>query len=382
MTGRKVVVIGGGFGGVAAARTARAMLGLEHEVLLLDRNRRTYLCGSFPQLIVGERQAAKVSRSLGSLANRGVRHLQTEVEAIDTDARTVTSSAGTLDYDYLVLAPGAAYDWDAVPGASSAYSFYDLASARRLRRKLLNFRMGRVLIAVASVPYKCPPAPFEAAMTLEWDFQRRGVRGDVDIHVFTPEPMPLAVAGPQAAARLTRDMERRGIQVHTGAAVVEVAADGRQASFSDGQALDADLVITVPTHRAPRLVEAAGLVGPSGWVHVTAETLASDRTGVYAIGDVNNVPMANGRGLPKAGVFASSEGETVGHNIAAAVLGEEPKPFSGVGHCFVAYGGARVGIVRGEFLASGKPKVSFQPPSARGHRAKERFERDWRRFRL
>jgi sulfide:quinone oxidoreductase len=93
------------------------------------------------------------------------------------------------------------------------------------------------------------------------------------MHVFTPEPMPLAVAGPDAAARLTRDMERQGIQVHTGAGVTEVATDGRQAAFSDGQSLDADFVITIPTHSAPELVEEAGLLGPSGWVHVTPETL-------------------------------------------------------------------------------------------------------------
>ena len=382
MAGRKIVIIGGGFGGVAAARAARAMLGLEHDVLLLDRDRRTYLCGSFPLLIVGERQAAKVSRSLGSLANRGVRYLQAEIEAIDTDARTVKSSAGTLDYDYLVVAPGAGYDWDAVPGASKAYSFYDLVAARRLRRKLATFRRGRVVVAVASVPYKCPPAPFEAAMVLDWHFQRVGVRHAIDIHVFTPEPMPLMVAGPEAAGRLVRTMERRGIEVHTDAAVVQVSPDGRQASFSNGQAMDADLAITVPTHRAPQLVESAGLTGPSGWVHVTPETLATDRQGVYAIGDVNNVPMANGRGLPKAGVLASSEGDTVGHNIAAAILEEEPRTFSGVGHCFIAYGGDRAGSVRGEFLAAEKPKVALQASSARGYRAKERFERDWRRFRV
>jgi sulfide:quinone oxidoreductase len=177
MAGKKIVVVGGGLGGVAAARTARAMLGLEHDVLLLDRNKRTYLCGSFPLLIIGEREASKVSRSLGSLAKRGVRHLQAEVEAIDTVSRTVKSSEGTLDYDFLVLAPGAAYDWDAVPESSSAYSFYDLASARRLRRKLAPFRKGPVLITVASVPYKCPPAPFEAAMTLDWDFPAAGGPG-------------------------------------------------------------------------------------------------------------------------------------------------------------------------------------------------------------
>ena len=382
MAGKKVVVLGGGFGGVAAARTARTLLDSTHQVTVIDRKRRTYLCGSFPLLIVGERVAARVSRSLGSLANRGVRYVPAEVRDIDTGSRTVATSAGKLEYDDLVLAPGAAYDWDAVPGSGDAYSFYDLESARRLRRKLSSFRKGRVVIAVSSLPYKCPPAPFEAAMILEWAFRERGVRADVELHVFTPEPAPLVVAGPEAGRRLTRDMRRGGIQLHTEAGVTEVGRDGREAAFTDGTSMDADLVITVPTHRAPTIVHSAGLTDGLSWIEVSPTTLETRIPSVYAVGDVTAVPMANGRPLPKAGVLASAEGETVGRNIAAAISGSEPAAFPGVGHCFVTYSGRQAGMVRGEFLAEGKPNVKFQPPTARGYRAKERFERDWRRFRI
>ena len=127
---------------------------------------------------------------------------------------------------------------------------------------------------------------------------------------------------------------------------------------------------------------AGGLAGDSGWVQVSPRTLETGATGVYAIGDVNAVPMATGRPLPKAGVFASSEGETVGRNIAAAIDGGEPVEFPGVGHCYIAYGGTQAGMIRGEFLAEGKPRVELLRPSARGSRGKERFERDWRRFRV
>jgi sulfide:quinone oxidoreductase len=382
MPGKRIVVIGGGFGGAAAARTAQSLLGREHEVTLIDRNRRTHLCGSFPLLIVGEREAAKVSRSLGSLADHGIRYMEAEVEAIDTEGRAVTASGTTLEFDYLVVAAGAVYDWDAVPGSRSAHSFYDLDSARRLRRRLSSFNKGRIVLAVAGVPYKCPPAPFETAMVLDWDFRRRGVRGDVEIDVFTPEPMPLAVAGPEAAAELTAHMEGRGINVHTDAGVVEVDGSGREAAFSDGTSAEADLVITVPIHRAPPFVHDAGLAGPSGWVKVSPESLETEVPGIYAIGDVNAVPMANGRPLPKAGVFASAEGETAGRNIAAAINGEEPSVFPGVGHCFILYGGDTGGMVQGEFLASGKPNVTLQPPTAEGFQAKEQFEHDWRSFRI
>ena len=382
MAGRKILVIGGGFGGVAAARTARSLLGRQHSVTLVDRQRRTYLCGSFPLLIVGERESSKVSRSLGQLVNRGIRYLQAEVEAIDLGSRTVETAAGTLEYDYLVVALGASYDWDAVPGSTAAYSFYDLEAARRLRRKLRGFRQGRIIIAVSSLPYKCPPAPFEAAMILDWALKQRGVRRDVDIHVYTPEPAPLPVAGPEAGVRLGRDLERRGVELHPNAAVKEVSRDGRQARFSDGTSMDAELAITIPTHRTPDVLASTGLTGESGWVQVSPRTLETSAAGVYAIGDVNAVPMATGRPLPKSGVFASSEGETVGRNIAAAIDGGEPVEFPGVGHCYIAYSGTQAGMVQGEFLAEGKPRVELRPPTARGARSKDRFERDWRRFRI
>ena len=383
MADQRILVLGGGFGGVAAARTARSLLDRNHDVTLVDRNRRTFLCGSFPMLIVGEREAAKVSRSLGLLANRGIQYVRAEVDAIDVAYKTVDTSSGKLEYDYLVVAPGAVYDWEAVPGATNAYSFYDIESARRLRRKLSRFRKGRVIIAVSSLPYKCPPAPYEVAMILDWEFRRRGVRKDIELHIYTPEPAPLPVAGPEASSRLRRDMDRRGVQLHTDAAVTEVSRNGGEASFTDGSAMDAEIVVTVPKHSIPTVIAEAGLAGSSGWVEVSPRSLETQHPGVYAVGDVNMVPMANGRGLPKAGVLASSEGEAVGRKIAATINGTGPaEDFDGVGHCFIAYSGTLAGLVRGQFLAEGKPNVKFRPPTARGFQAKERFERDWRRFRI
>ena len=164
--------------------------------------------------------------------------------------------------------------------------------------------------------------------------------------------------------------------------VSEVAPDGRAAAFSDGSSMDAELVITVPAHRVPPLFAGSGIGQGPGWIEASPKTLETRHPGVYAVGDVNAVTMANGRPLPKAGVFASSEGETVGRNIAAAIDGTAPVVFTGVGHCFIAYSGTHAGTGGGEFLAEGKPNVQLQTGTARGYRAKERFERDWRRFRI
>lgn len=383
MPGKNVVILGGGFGGVRAAITARALLPAEHQVTLIDRDRRTHICGALPLLIVGERETLQTSRSLGSLANRGISFVQAEVTRIDIAGRTVRSAAGAFEYDHLVIAAGAEYHWDAVPGARAAHSFYDIDTARRLRARLARFKRGRVVIAVAATPYKCPPAPYEAAMILRWRFKRTGISKSAGIHCHTPEPLPLPVAGQAACDVLSRDLASRGIALHTNAGVKEVAPDGRSASFTDGSSLDADVIITVPVHRVAGVVAESGVTGGKPWVPVNAATLETATPGVFAIGDVNAVMMGNGRPMPKAGLFASSEGETAARLIASRVLGTEPPPaFAGEGKCFLAYSGTQSGGISGSFLVPGGPRVQLDPPSRSGMRAKERFELDWRRFRI
>ncbi|MBI4306690.1 MAG: NAD(P)/FAD-dependent oxidoreductase [Chloroflexi bacterium] len=382
MPGKKVVVLGGGFGGARAAITARRLLSPEHEVTLIDRSRRTYICGSMPLLIVGEKDALKASRSLGQIRNRGVKYVQAEVTQFDPENRVLRTGPAKYEYDYLVLAAGAEYDWDAVPNARAAYSFYNLDTARRLRRALAAFNRGKIAIAISGLPYKCPPAPFEAAMIIRWALEESGRSNGSEIHLFTPEPAPIPVAGPEASACVAADLASRRIQLHPNAGLKEITADGRAASFTDGSNVEADLIITVPVHRVARVVAESGITDGKAWVPVSPASLETARTGVYAIGDSNMVMMANSRALPKAGIFASAQGEVAGRNIAAAINGTAPAKFSGEGYCFIAYSGREAGRVTGNFLAPGKPEVEFEQPSRSGFRAKERFESDWRRFRL
>ncbi len=383
MPGKKILILGGGFGGAKAAITARALLPAEHEVTLIDRNARTYICGAMPLLIVGEREAEKTSRSLGRLANRGVNFIQSEIKRLDLASKTVHTARGVIEYDYLIAGLGAEYNWDAVPGSKEAHSFYNIDTARRLRRRLSRFRRGRIVIAVSSTPYKCPPAPYEAAMILRWHFKRTGISKDVDIHVFTPEDAPLPVAGQAACEELALAMAKRGISFHPKAAVKEVLKDGCSAAFTDGSSMDADIVITIPAHRPAAIAAEAGLAAGKPWVPVNPATLETSAPGVFAIGDLNMVPMATGRPIPKAGVFASTEGDIAARIIASRLLGTEPPPaFPGEGLCYLAYSGTQSGSVSGRFLTPGKPDVRFNPPSASGMRAKERFESDWRRFRI
>ncbi|HIK88679.1 MAG TPA: NAD(P)/FAD-dependent oxidoreductase [Dehalococcoidia bacterium] len=382
MAGSKVLVLGGGFGGVQAAIEARASLDSSHEVTIVDKNRVPHLCGMNPLLIVGERDTDKTGRSLGRLANRGINFVEANIDLIDTANQQVATSEGTLDYDYLVVALGAAYDWDAVPGARNAYSFYDFEYARHLRRRISRLKRGKIVIAAAKPPYKCPPAPLETAMMINWWARKKGIRKDIDISVYIPEPGPLGVAGKEASMRVRKALDQRGIELVTAAGVTEVSANGREASFADGSSTSADIIATIPVHKIPDIVAESGIANGKPWVPVNNKTLETSASNVFAIGDVNVVPSGD-FAIPKAGVFAAGQGTKVGEIIASRIKGsDEPEPYDGVGFCYMAYSGGRSATVGGEFLTDGGPQTVLTEPTVSGMKAKDRFERDWRNFKI
>ena len=136
-----------------------------------------------------------------------------------------------------------------------------------------------------------------------------------------------------------------------------VLADGSEEPF--------DLLLAVPPHRPPAVVAESGLLAAHGWVGVDAGTLATSADGVFAIGDVNLVPLANGLPLPKAGVMAELQGLRVARAIAAELgVGEPPALFDGMGYCPVEVGEGAGAMVRGNWYAEPDPVVEIDGPSA------------------
>ena len=377
--GSNVVILGGGFGGARAALVARQLLNSEHRVTLIDRQDTAHLCGMNPMMVVGERQPETTSRSLRHLEGHGIEFVQAEITSIEPKAHEVITDSGTVPFDYLVVALGASYAWDAVPGSADAHSFYSFESAVRLREELVKLPGGRIVIAAAKPPYKCPPAPFEMGMLLHGFFAQRGLRGDFEIDVFIPEPVPMGVAGADAAARVRSSLDERQIGLHAAAGVV--AVENAEVAFSDGSSAKSDLTITIPIHRCPEVVVASGLTGEKPWVPVDADTLETSEPDVFAIGDVNSIPLGEGKAVPKAGVFASGQAETVAAVIAARINEDEPPPpYDGHGECFLTFSSAEAALVGGTFLAEEGPRVGLGEQSAEGMRLKEAFEDDWRQF--
>jgi sulfide:quinone oxidoreductase len=374
MAGKRILVLGGGFGGITAARELRRGLSPEHAITLVDR-RGTFVMGLRKLwVLVGRGSFAQGTRALGALSEAGVHVRVATVRAIDTQRRQVRVDDGAIPFDYLIVALGAEPRPDLVPGFSDAVTnLYDHADVERLASRLRTFTRGRIHVAVLGVPYKCPPAPYEAAMMLDDYFRRRGLRGEIAIDTSTPQPMSLPVVGAAGCAHVEGLLGGKGIGFTPNRKVAKL--DG-STLVSEGTSIAADLLIGVPPHRPPAVIRESGLPLRGEWIAVDAATLRTAVDGVFAVGDVIEVPLANGMALPKAGVFAESQAAVAAGAIIAELTGRAPPaPFDGRGYCFVETGGEQAAMVQGEFLATPAPRVQIAPPSPSAYQQKLEFER-------
>ena len=379
MPGKTILILGGGIGGQVAANRLRKLLGREHRIVLMDRERTFTFSPSLLWMIVGARKPAQFSRDLNRLTRKGIEVVEAEITAIDPEQRRVSTSAGEFAGDYLIIALGAKLAHDLVPGwKPAALNFYCLKGAELTRSALASFQGGRLCLAVAAMPYKCPAAPYEAAMLIADYFARRGIREKVDLHIYTPEPLPMPIAGPALGNAVREMIEQRGIGFHPNLKLERVDGDVRALVFAGGERAEFDLLLGIPPHRAPSVVQDAGLLGEAGWIPVDARTLKTRYEGVYAIGDITTIMLPVGKPLPKAGVFAHYEADVVAENIAAEMRGKTPDhTFDGKGYCFLEIGSGRAGFASGDFYATPQPQVTMRKPGRYWHWGKILFERWW-----
>jgi sulfide:quinone oxidoreductase len=375
MAPARIVILGGGFGGITAALELRRRLRADHTVTLIERS-PVFLMGLRKIWIASGRGSRREGeRPLDALRTRGVHVRRAEITRIDVESRAVHTTAGEVAYDYLLVALGAQPRPDLVPGFSDeVFNLYAAGDAERLAVAIQGFSGGRIVIGVLGVPYKCPPAPYEAAMVFDDFFRRRGIRQQVDLQTFTLQPMSLPVVGAAGCLQFEGFLALKSIGFTPNRKTVRL--EGRTAFFADGSRIEADLLIGVPPHRPPSVVSESGLPRRGEWLEVDPRTMRAGVERVYAAGDVVEIPLANTMALPKAGVFAEAQARVAAAAIAADIDGGAiDTTFTGEGYCFIEVGGGQAAYVTGNFLATPAPAVQITPPSEASLREKIEFER-------
>ena len=377
MAERTVIVLGGGIGGVVAARSLRRRLQASDRVVLVDRSPVHRFPPSYLWVMTGQRRPDQVQADLGRLRRKGIEVVRSEILAIDPEKRAVRTAEGDLNADRLVIALGAEPAFDTLPGfAEGALNVYDLEGLSAAGDALRGFGGGRVAVAVTRLPYKCPAAPHEAALLAEWMLRKAGVRERCEIDVYTPEPFPMPTAGPEMGEAVKGMLAERGIGFRAGVTTERV--DTEELVFENGDRAGYDLLLGIPPHRSPQVARESGLAAESGFIPVGSGTLATKAEGVYAIGDVTAIPIAGGKFLPKAGVFAHAEAEVVARRIADEMAGRTPKAtFDGHGSCFVEMGDGVAAYSTGAFYGEEGAEISLKRPGKRWHLAKIAFEKLW-----
>ena len=317
----QVAIIGGGVGGTLIANRLQRLLhgDTRHQtdITVYDAaGIHTYQPGWLyvpfaqqdPHKLV--RQERRLLRQNVTLLSGGAGHVR---RVLPSEKRLVTADGQTHAYDYLVLATGSANAPDDVPGfADGADHFYSESASLRLGEKMANFKGGRIVTGVASVPYRCPPAPLEFTFMLEAALRERDLRAQTEIHYVFPINRPFPIQS--VSDFVTPLLEQRGIEVHTFFNVESIDPARKIVSSLEGEDLEYDLLVLAPPHRGQQVILDSGLGDSDGWIPTDRNSLrvkGYEDANLFAVGDATDLPVS------KSGSAAHYEGHVVAETIAA-----------------------------------------------------------------
>jgi len=384
--GKVILILGAGFGGLSAANLLRKALPPEHKVIVIDK-KNYFMMGLVNLWILdGTRSLQDSQVPLNKLNDKGIKFLNDEILKIDVNQKTVTTrDHHEIVYDYLIISLGAEYSVDKINqlmenGKDVGFNLYEAEAAIKLRQELLTLTKGRLAVCITDIPYKCPPAPYEASLIIDDILLMNGTRQSIDIDVYSPTPIALPVAGPKISKDIVNLLNTHNINFHPLHKLKKVLKE-RKMEFENGNVIDFDKLIFIPPHKVPSVVmKSPGLIKEGqNWIQVDKFTLKTNHENVYGLGDVTEIKVNENISLPKAGIFAEAEAKIVSQQIINEILNmreEQTSKFDGRGFCFMQTGRNKAGYIDADFYNESGPLTKLEPPSEESYRKKIEFEQE------
>jgi len=378
---KTILVLGGGIGGIRTARELSKKIGNEDginlaKILVFEKQQKSLFAPSLTWMMVGKRESEQIQDDLTNIQLGGIEVVFGEVEAVDPENITVTSGGKTYNGDFMVVSLGADQT-DIYDLSKLGHNYYTVDGASSFYNDLKDFKGGKIAIVVSSLPYKSPVAPYEAAMLIDNYLRDHGLREKTELSLYTPEAEPMTFAGQEISERVHQLMKSKEIYYHPGYKLNNTE-DGRLTfSAPDNQEtqVEFDLLAYTPKHVCPAVIRDAGMAGETGWIQVNHQTLQTRFENVYAIGDITTIPLSGNESLPKAGVFAQYQANTVAHNITRQMHGKKPdKAFTAEGKYILDQGNGKATRVGGNFYSS---DIDIKDTSAINHWVKILQEKTW-----
>ncbi len=385
--GKRILILGAGFGGLTTANLLQKNLSLssvEHQISVID-SKDYFIMGLVNLWILSGIRTLEDSKvALSRLGNKGISYLNGEVTAIDPVSRTVTikgTSTFRLENDYLVIALGTEFALEHVRGflENGGYNLYNVEQVPKLREKILSLKKGRIAICITSVPYKCPPAPYEASLLINDILVKNGTRDSIDIEIYTPTPIALPVAGTKVSQDVINLLDESHVNFHP-LHKIKTVSETKEIEFENGNRVNYDLLIGIPPHKVPEVIRNSNLIKQGqNWINVDKFSLKTDYQNVFAIGDVNEIKVNENVAIPKAGVFAEAQAKVVSHQIIDDIENNRDNlsssKFDGKGFCFMEVGDKKAGYIAADFYNEDGPVTLLEPPSEESYEKKLDFEK-------
>ncbi|MCF8209478.1 MAG: NAD(P)/FAD-dependent oxidoreductase [Rhodoferax sp.] len=333
---RRVVVVGGGYGGSITAKYLR-MLDKTIEVVLIEPNTQFVSC-PFSNLYLGGMLKDLKSLTIGYdklAANHGVKVVHDTVTAVDTANKTVTVSSGTVGYDRLVLSPGIDFRTEDIEGYDINTTPLLMPHAWKAGPQTLLLRQqledmpngGTVVLTVPLSPFRCPPGPYERASMIAMYLKQHKPKSKIVVLDANPDIVSKAGLFRKGWKKHYDGM----IQYRGAQKVTAVDANNRSVFIEGMEEVKGDVVNVIPPQRAGRIAQVAGLIGPDkAWCPVDATSFESTvKKNIHVIGDACSAGV-----MPKSGYSANSQAKVCATNIVALMNGRETTEMSGLNTCY------------------------------------------------